>query len=61
MTFKFTIHPSWFGGAEEADKAIAELAEHQARHEGKIVSDIIVYRYGYAHADTWNVDVEFAV
>lgn len=66
--FGFMIHPSWFGGEEEANKAIAELAEFQARHESKLrlgwpveVADIKVRRYGYVNADTWNVDVEFAI
>ena len=62
--FKFTIFPSWFGGPKEADKAIVELANRQAKYEER------VHRSGYAcdvaniwvdrtDPNKWNVTVEF--
>ena len=54
--FKFVIHPSWFGGGAEADKAVVELADHQAKHEGRGVADIWVDR---TNPEKWNATVEF--
>ena len=54
--FKFMIYPAWFGGADEADKAIVELAIHQARHEGQQVADIRVFR---TIPEKWDCTVEF--
>lgn len=54
--FKFVIYPAWFGGPAEADKAIVELANHQARHEGQQVADIRVFR---TIPEKWDCTVEF--
>lgn len=55
--FKFVIYPAWFGGPTEADKAIVELAIHQARHEGQQVADIRVFRRTIP--EKWDCTVEF--
>ena len=62
--FKFMIYPAWFGGADEADKAVVELAEHQAKHERLIpthrtraIADIWVDRH--TDPNCWRVTVEF--
>ena len=54
--FKFVIYPAWFGGADEADKAVVELALHQASHEGCEVADIRVFR---GRPEKWDCTVEF--
>jgi hypothetical protein len=57
VTFKFQIYPSWFGGPVQADFAIVELAEHQAKHERLDARDIYVDR---SRGDRWLATVEFA-
>ena len=54
--FKFVIYPAWFGGPTEADKAVVELANHQAKHEDRHVADIRVFR---GRPEKWDVTVEF--
>ena len=54
--FKFVIFPAWFGGPTEADKAVVELANHQAKHDGRHVADIRVFR---GRPEKWDVTVEF--
>ncbi len=55
-TFAFDIYPSWFGGEDQADDAIIELASSVSAKWQRQVADVAVDR---TNPEKWIVKVEF--
>ena len=54
-TCQYDFHPSWFGGEDETELAIRELAEHTKETSGLIAHTIGVDR----QSDPWIVTFVF--
>lgn len=52
---RFDIYPSWFGGVEQANSAVCDLAERTAVSLNRGVVDIMVDR---SNPDCWIATVE---